>query len=305
MITPAYLSYGDTIGIVVPSGYINYDTVLTAKSVLEEWGYKIILGKTANNQHHYFSGTDQERCSDLQTMLDNPTIKAIIMGRGGYGLSRIIENLNFDKFVQNPKWICGFSDITVLHSFINKNLNIATMHSPMCGSISPETQNCNHILSLKNALQGVHEILPIEYNAYNVSGIANGELVGGNLAILAHLSGTPAQLNTEGKILFIEDVGEYLYSLDRMLMQLKLSGQLSQLAALVCGSFTELKDTERPFGTDIYNIILDKVAAYNYPVCFDIPVGHQDVNYTLTLGLNYSLLINDAAVKLTIDEHFV
>ncbi len=299
MTIPKYLSYGDTIGIVAPSGFLAYETVLTAQNVIEEWGYKVILGKTTNNQYNYFSGTDEERCTDLQAMLDNPNVKAIIMGRGGYGLSRIIEKLNFEKFSESPKWICGFSDITILHSFINRRLGIATIHSPMCGSITPETKNSEHILSLKNALEGIHNSLHITYNANNKVGTAQANLIGGNLAILAHLTGTKAQLNTDGKILFIEDVGEYLYAIDRMLMQLKLSGQLANLAGLVCGGFTELKDTDRPFGTDIYNIILEKVKEYDYPVCFDIPTGHQDINYAIALGLPYSLSITQDTASLS------
>jgi muramoyltetrapeptide carboxypeptidase len=263
MIIPPYLQPGDTIGITCPSGYLPKERVITAKEALERAGYQVLLGRTVGTEHFYFSDNDDRRCYDLQQMLDNPEVKAILMGRGGYGLSRIIDRLNFEKFVQRPKWICGFSDITVLHSHIARQWGIATLHSPMCGAFRDDVDQAIHLNSFFQTLKGAYPEYPIEVNPYNRAGHAEGVLVGGNLAMLAHLSGSVSQQVTEGKILFLEDIGEYLYNIDRMLLNLKRAGMLNQLAGLVCGGFTDVQDTERPFGQNIYEIIRDKVEAYD------------------------------------------
>jgi muramoyltetrapeptide carboxypeptidase len=294
---PPYLKQGSLIGITCPSGYVSRERTTHAIKVLEEWGYRVRKGKTVGNEYHYFAGTDEERLADLQDMMDDPEIDAIIMGRGGYGMSRIIDDLNFRGFKKHPKWICGFSDITVLHNHLQQHTGYASLHSPMCGAFKPETEQEGHILAFKAALTGPPLTMQTPGSPFNRPGEAAGVLTGGNLAILAHLTGSASEVDTNGKILFIEDIGEHLYNADRLLLNLKRAGKLDNLAALVVGGFTDMQDTERPFGQTIEQIIADKVAEYSYPVCFNVPVGHQEVNYTLVLGAEYALTVNsDGAV---------
>lgn len=295
---PPYLRQGSTIGITCPAGYVSQDRVRFAIEALKLWGFNVVEGKTIGNEYHYFSGRDEERLHDLQQMLEDPNINAILMGRGGYGLSRIIDDLDFTSFQKHPKWICGFSDITVLHSHIHNKLGIPTMHSPMTAAFSPETINSDHIKNFYGALTGSSLHYHAPSNNYNRTGTAEGILVGGNLAILSHLIGSESDINTFGKLLFIEDVGEHLYKIDRMLLSLKRAGKLKDLKGLILGGFTELEDTKRPFGQSLKEIILDKVSEYDYPVCFDFPTGHIDENYTLTLGMMHKLTITQQGTKL-------
>lgn len=290
---PPYLQKGSTIGITCPAGYVSHERVAYAVTVLESWGLKVIVGKTVGSEHFYFSGNDEARRTDLQEMLDDPNIDAILMGRGGYGLSRIIDDLDFTKFDSKPKWICGFSDITVLHNHIHAQSGIATMHSPMCGAFTPESEHSDHILNFKAALFGEALSYSLPPSPYNRAGTAEGIMTGGNLAMLAHLSGSVSEVETDGKILFIEDIGEHLYNIDRLLLNLKRAGKLDNLAALLVGSFTDNQDTERPFGQTVEEIIWDKIAEYDYPVCFNFPCGHQDVNFTLTLGMKHKLTVGE------------
>lgn len=289
-IIPPYLKAGAIIGITCPAGYVSQERIVYAAEVLQRWGFKVKVGKTVGaGGEFYFSGTDEERRADLQEMLDDDTVKAILMGRGGYGVSRIIDELDFTHFRHQPKWICGFSDITVLHSHIHSTLDIATLHSPMCGAFTAESENSYYIQSVLKALTG--ELLTYEFPAspYNRDGIAEGIVVGGNLAMLGHLTGSVSQLDTNGKILFIEDIGEHLYNIDRLLVNLKRSGQLEHLAGLLVGSFTDMQDTERPFGKTLEEIIAGQVAGYKYPVAFNFPCGHDTENVTLQLGINHRL----------------
>ncbi len=291
--TPQFLRPGATIGITCPSGYVATERVAYAIEVLKKWGFNVKVGKTVGSEYFYFSGDDQTRLDDLQSMLDDKSIDAILMGRGGYGLSRIIDALDFTNFAQHPKWICGFSDITVLHNHIYATLGIPTLHSPMCGAFKPETELEDYILSLKKTLIGEQLEFKIPRSDYNRAGVAEGIMTGGNVAMLAHLTGSVSEVNTDNKILFIEDIGEYLYNLDRMLLNLKRAGKLDNLKALLVGSFTDMQDTERPFGKSWEAIISEKVKEYNYPVCFNFPCGHQEQNFTLTLGIAYRLEVTN------------
>ncbi len=284
MIHPPYLQKGSVIGITCPAGFVSHDRVSYAVETLRNMDYEVVIGDTVGSEHYYFSGNDEARRKDLQCMLDDISIHAILMGRGGYGMSRIIDELDFTKFQQNPKWICGFSDITVLHSHILNNFGIATMHSPMCGAFKPDTIAQPHMLNFFDAIAGNPLNYQTIHSEYNRAGEASAVLTGGNLAILAHLTGSASEVDTDGKILFIEDIGEYLYNTDRLLLNLKRAGKLDKLAALIVGGFTDVQDTERPFGQTVNEIIWDKVKEYDYPVCFNFPVGHQEINYTLTLG---------------------
>jgi len=288
---PAYLSNGSTIGITCPASHVPAERIAYAAGVLQDRGYNVILGQTAATQHHYFAGTDEERRADLQAMLDNPDIDAILMGRGGYGVSRIIDALDFTRFAEKPKWICGFSDIVVLHNHIQATLGTSVIHSPMCNAYKPESLQTEHLNSFFKAINGE----PLLYNApaspFNRTGTAEAILTGGNLAILAHLTGSVSEVDTKGKILFIEDIGEYLYNADRMLLNLKRAGKLDDLKGLIVGGFTDMQDTERPFGQTIEEIIWDKVKEYDYPVCFNFPCGHQEVNFSLCLGMPHRLVV--------------
>jgi len=295
---PPYLKKGSVIGITCPSGYVSNERVAFALDVLQLWGFRVKVGNTVGSEHFYFSGTDEERQRDLQMMLDDPAIDAILMGRGGYGLSRIVDDLDLTGFSKKPKWICGFSDITVLHNHIQALLGISSLHSPMCGAFKPETVNADHIKNFFAALTGESLFYHTPASSYNRTGTTEGILTGGNLAIIAHLTGSASEVNTDGKILFIEDIGEHLYHIDRLMLNLKRAGKLDNLKGLIVGSFTEIEDTERPFGQTLEEIIFDKVKEYDYPVCFNFPCGHQDINYTLTLGMNHRLIVTDQGGQL-------
>ncbi len=301
MITiPPYLKKGNTIGITCPAGYMTKEKAQTCVSVLQQWGYQVMVGKTLGSaSSNYFSGTDQDRLGELQAMLDDKNIQAILCGRGGYGTGRIIDQLDFKKFKKNPKWVIGFSDITVLHSHIYSNLKIASLHAPMAAAFNDEGYKNEFIVSLQKAITGKKASYKTHVHVFNKPGIAEGELIGGNLSLLAHLTGTPSDIKTKNKILFIEDTGEYIYNIDRMLYQLKRAGKLEKLAGLIIGGFTDMKDTERPFGKTVYEVIKEIVAEYDYPVCFDFPVSHGTPNYALKVGGTYFLKIEKKGVQLT------
>lgn len=299
MTVPSYLKKGDTIAITCPAGFMALEKVGICVKKLKEEGYKIIIGKTVGSKSkNYFSGTDTERLKEMQSFLDDKNVKAILCGRGGYGTGRIIDKLNFTKFVQNPKWIIGFSDITLLHSHIFTNYKIATLHAPMAAAFANANHNPANILSLLSALKGQKNNYHIKPNKLNKIGEAMGKLVGGNIALLANAIGTPSDINTKNCILFIEDIGEQLYAIDRMLYQLKRSGKLTNLAALVVGDFTDMQDTDRPFGKTIYEIVNDIVSEYNYPVCYNFPVGHGNENVALKVGIKYKLEVNKKGASL-------
>jgi muramoyltetrapeptide carboxypeptidase len=300
MITvPPYLKKGDTIGIVCPAGFMPLEKVETCIKVLQEWGYKVRVGKTVGSQCNYFSAPDKERLDDLQQMLDDSEVQGILFARGGYGVGRIIDRINFKKLKKNPKWLIGYSDITIFHSHLFSRYKIASIHSPMAAAFNEEEYKNVYIQSLKKVLKGQK----LKYNCpthnYNRQGVVSGELVGGNLSLLAHLVGTPSDINTTGKILFIEDVGEYIYNADRMMYQLKRSGKLDKLAGLVIGSFSDMKDTTVPFGEDIYTAIKYLVEKFAFPVCFGFPVGHTRENYPLKIGFKYQLNVGRKKVSLT------
>jgi muramoyltetrapeptide carboxypeptidase len=293
-IIPVYLQKGDTIGIVAPAGFMPIEKMQTCIDTLDSWGYTVQLGETTHSKsQNYFSGTDNERLTDLQQMLDDSNIKAILCARGGYGTSRIIDRINFKKFRKHPKWIIGFSDITVLHSHIFSNYKIASIHAPMAAAFNDGEFTNPYVESLKNALEGKPSHYECAFHAFNNAGEAKGQLIGGNLSLLCHLIGTDSDLKTKNKILFLEDVGEYLYNIDRMMLQLKRCGKLDKLAGLIIGGFTDNKDTERPFGKSVYDIIYEQVNKYDYPICFDFPVSHDKENYALKIGGKYKLSVTN------------
>lgn len=296
---PPYLKDGDTIGIVCPAGYMAFEKMQKCIAALQSWGYNIKLGTTTNSaSENYFSGTDEERLTDFQNMLDDDEVSAVLCGRGGYGLTRIVDSINFKKFEANPKWVIGFSDVTVLLNHIYTNCNIATLHAPMAGAFNDADPDNKFLLSLQKALEGRKIHYTAELHPFNRKGEVVGELIGGNLALLAHAVGTDSDIKTRGKILFIEDVGEYLYNIDRMMHQLKRSGKLKKLGGLIVGQFTDSKDTERPFGQTAEEIIRDAVSDYDFPVCFGFPVGHNKQNLALKIGVGYKLRVGKSRVVL-------
>ncbi len=304
-IRPPYLKVGDTIGITSPAGFILLNELTPAIDLMKSWGFKIKIGATIGTRYLSFGGTDDARTHDMQLMLDDDSINAVMCARGGYGMLRIIDRLNFEKFSKKPKWILGFSDITVLHSHINRNFGIATIHSKMCNSFpdnwnSADTLEQSTILSIKTALTGVRSDYSIIPSGYNRGGQCEGALAGGNLKTLETLSGTASDLYLNGKILFLEDTGEYLYSIDRMMLNLKRSGKLIGLKGLLIGGFKiKPDDPGEEFGIPLQDIILSAVKEYSFPVCFDFPVGHQKNNFAVKCGVRHTLEVNPGKCRLT------
>jgi muramoyltetrapeptide carboxypeptidase len=305
MIRPAYLKPGDTIAITCPAGFIGFEEIQPAVKLIESWGFRVRVGNTVGKKDFTFGGTDEERSRDLQILMDDPGVKAIMCARGGYGVSRIIDRLSFTRMRERPKWIIGFSDITALHIHLNRHLAVVSLHSKMCNSFpdvwdtaEPVVQET--ILSIRDALTGTkmkYEVTPDELNR---TGIGEGILIGGNLSIIQNLMGTSSEINTNGRILFLEEVGEYLYSLDRMFVNLKRAGKLSGLKGLIIGGFNKIKadDPGEEFGRTVYDIVREKVENYKYPVCFNFPVGHQKNNFALKCGAMHVLTVRKDTVEL-------
>jgi muramoyltetrapeptide carboxypeptidase len=296
---PPYLKSGDTIGIVCPAGFMAAERIVPCVHTLKSWGFRVKIGKTVGGvSSNYFSGTDAERLDDLQEMLDDEDVSAILFGRGGYGLSRIIDQISFKKFRKSPKWILGYSDISLLHAYIYANYEIATAHAAMAGAFQDAVPGDSYIHSIRDLLTGEKLSYVCDPHPFNRKGEVEGILMGGNLTLLAHAVGGSSDFKTKGLILFIEDIGEYLYNIDRMLHQLKAAGKFQKPAALVIGQFTDLKDTERSFGQDAYEIIRDIISEYDYPVCFGFPVGHVKENFALKCGADFRLKISKEKVLL-------
>lgn len=296
-IIPLYLKKGDIIGITCPGGFITPEEIKPAVNKLTEWGFEISIGNTVGKKDFTFGGTDEDRVNDFQQMVNDKKIKAILCARGGYGSVRIIDKIDFKQLEIHPKWIIGFSDITVIHSHLNRNYGIASIHSKMCNSFpeewsQAEPEQKETIESIRKCLTGERFNYPLLPNQENKTGIATGVLVGGNLKTIESLAGSKSDLVTTNKILFVEDTGEYLYNIDRMFWNLKRSGKLSNLAGLIVGGFKIKKDdVGEEFGKTLEGIVLEKVKEFNYPVCFDFPVGHQKNNFALKCGIRHTLTI--------------
>ncbi len=293
---PLPLKKGDTVAITCPAKKLPKD-ITDAVNLLESWGLRVLLGETVNASYHQFAGDDGLRTRDLQRFLDDPSVKAVFAARGGYGTIRIIDNLDFTAFARNPKWLIGFSDITVLHSHIFANFRIQTIHGQMPINIPDGTRPS--LESLRKVLFGEPVSYSYESVHENRSGEASGELIGGNLTLLVMMAGSASEMDYSGKILFIEDVGEYLYSVDRMMWNLKRAGILAGLKGLIVGGFTELKDNEIPFGQTAEQIIADSVKEYGFPVCYNFPAGHISENLALVLGKKVNLIVNNQSVSVT------
>lgn len=288
---PPALRKGDTIALVCPAGHMPLEKTKVCQETLASWGFKVKLGKTVGHKFHYFSGTDAERLQDLQQMLDDPEVNAVLCARGGYGCSRIVDAIDWKRFKKHPKWIIGFSDVTVLHSVLYTKLKVASLHAPMANAFNDGGVDDMYVHSLKKALTGKKNHYKVNAHPLNRKGTATGVLLGGNLSLLAHQLSTPSDINTNGAILFMEDVGEYLYNVDRMLLQLDRAGKLKHLAGLVLGGFTDNKDTTAPFGKTIEEILAERIAGYDFPVCFGFPVSHEKENVALKVGATYQLTV--------------
>jgi len=298
MIVPPTLKPGDKIGIVAPSRKINSDKLTEAVAMIESWGYPVMFGDNLYNGYNQFAGSDEERAADFMQMINNKEIKAILCARGGYGTVRILEMIDPEIIFNNPKWVIGFSDITALHSYFNKMIGCETIHATMPMLYTPELRQSDTWQKLKMVLQGNGTEYELPAHELNRKGNANGMLVGGNLSILFSLRGTFCDLDTDGRILFIEDVDEYLYHIDRMMMNLKISGKLKNLKGLIVGGMTEMKDNIIPFGKSAYEIIADAVNNYDYPVAFNFPAGHCEPNLPLLFGRNVNFDVKPDIVNL-------
>ncbi len=294
-ITPPFLKHGDKIGIVSPAGRIEKKSIDNAVDIFKSWGLDVIIGKHALNIKNQFAGTDDERAADFQAMLDDESIKAIICSRGGYGSIRIINKLDFTNFLKNPKWVVGYSDITVFHTFLS-NHHIKSIHGPMPKSFPTNDPDDESINSLQDALFGKSISFRLTSHIFNKEGNIRAQLKGGNLSIIHSLHATPFELDTQSSILFIEDIGEHHYKIDRMLENLQLSGKLEKLKGIIAGQFTNIKDTPADFGQTVYEIIEDKTKNYNYPVIFNLQAGHERPNHALILGNEIELSANSDEV---------
>ncbi len=296
MFTPDFVKKGDKIAIVSTARRISLREVKDSVAIIKTWGLEPVIGSTIEAEQHQFAGSDEARRADFQNMLDNQDIKAIWCARGGYGTVRIIDQIDFSNFSKNPKWIIGYSDITVLHSHIH-NLGIATIHAAMPVDFHRGTKAAMN--SLRDTLFGKKMEYTIPSSKKNILGNASGTLIGGNLSILYSLCGSPSTIDTSGKILCIEDLDEYLYHIDRMLQNLKRNGYFENLSGLIVGGMNKMHDNNIPFGRKPKRIILDIVKEYNFPVVFKFPMGHIEDNRALILGAEVSLEVkkNEVVVK--------
>ena len=294
MYVPKFLQKGDKIAIVSTARKIAPKEIVEAIDILKKWELIPVLGTTIGLGNYQFAGTEEQRVLDFQAMLDNDEIKAIWCARGGYGTVRIIDMIDFYRFRKKPKWIIGYSDVTVLHSHIH-TFDISSIHAAMPIDIYKSTDAARK--SLKDILFGKKVAYTIPSSSENILGTGKGQLVGGNLSILYSLCGSPSSINTRGKILCIEDLDEYLYHVDRMFQNLKRNGYFDGLSGLLVGGMTKMHDNNIPFGKNVKEIILEIVKEYNFPVVFDFPVGHIDDNRALLLGAEVSLEIDRENVR--------
>lgn len=291
---PPYLQAGDTVAIVAPSGILKNRTgeIERAKALLKSWGLHAVIGKHVFNQAHHFAGTDDERCEDFQKALDDPKISAIWCARGGYGAVRILDKLDYSKFKMNPKWIIGYSDITALHNQVH-NLGFQSIHAMMCTSLQDDTETIKETIStFKDALFGNLINYTLKGSQYNKTGTVSAPLTGGNLTLLNTMLGSKTSIDTSGKILFIEEIGEYKYHIDRMLQSLKRAGYFDNCKGVIIGDFTKVKKNTTPWGLSIEQSILNVLEDYNFPIAFNMHAGHAKDNRALILGKSVDLTVN-------------
>ncbi len=297
MIIPNFLQKGDKIGIIAPASAVELSQIQFGIQLYESWGLEVVLGKYVFDAYFQFAATAQQRYEDFAEFWANQDIKAIICARGGYGVVQWIDRVEKDFLLQNPKWLVGYSDVSVLHCLLSK-VGIASMHAPMLKGLEQVSLASQE--NLRKALFGESLEYAIAPHPYNKQGGAQGKLIGGNLALLHNQIGTHSDFDTEGKILFLEDVGEPLYNIDRMMRHLQRAGKLANLSGLILGDFSKIKPENPPFDRDAYTIVADLVAPYSYPICFGFPVGHEAENYTLICGADASLWVSDTTCSIKV-----
>lgn len=295
-----YIREHDTIGIVSTARKISLEEIKPAINLLKGWNLKVKIGKTIGLENHQFAGTDEQRVKDFQAMLDDETIQAIWCARGGYGTVRIIDKLNFSKFKTHPKWIIGYSDVTVLHNYIN-NLGFESLHATM--PINVNKNSVEALQSLQNALFGTPMSYEVSNHKLNILGKTEGPLIGGNLSMLYSQLGSKSALNTNDKILFIEDLDEHLYHIDRMMLNLKRNGYFDNLKGLIVGSMSDMKDNAIPFGKTAEQIVFDVCKDYDFPICFGFPSGHLDDNRTLIFGRQIQLVVDNKKATIIFNKN--
>ncbi|NNE32037.1 MAG: LD-carboxypeptidase [Winogradskyella sp.] len=301
LIQPPYLKAGDTVAIVAPSGILKNREreVQQAKDLLKSWGLHAVVGKHVFSTSNHFAGTDAQRCEDLQNAMDDPKISAIWCARGGYGTVRILDNLDYTEFKKHPKWLIGYSDITALHNQLH-NAGFESLHALLCVSLTKDLSEVKHAIdTFKSALFGNPIEYTLEGSDYNRVGEVAGQLVGGNLTILHTMLGSNESIDTSGKILFIEEIGEYKYHIDRMLQSLKRAGYFENLKGLIVGDISKLRKNTTLWGTSIEQLIIDAVAEYNFPVAFNMPAGHEKDNRALVLGRDIKLSVKKENSKIS------
>ena len=299
MMRPSYLKAGDTVAVVAPAGILKQDIEVVQKTttLLKNWGLEVVFGQHLESKVHHFAGTDAQRSSDLQWALDHPNIKAIWCARGGYGTLRIIDDLNFEGFKSHPKWVVGYSDVTVLHNALN-NLGYESLHAMMCINLTEDSVAIKQsVTTLKAALFGALRTYEIDGNTNNKSGIISGVLVGGNLSLLTAGLGSETQLDTTGKIIFIEEIGEYKYHIDRQLQSLKRAGYFKHCAGLIMGDMSQLKTNTPAWGQTVEALVLDVLKDTDVPVAFGFPAGHELENRALYFGRNIQLDVTKSKTR--------
>ena len=293
LIQPPYLKVGDTVAIVAPAGILKHrtDEIEKAKKLLESWGLNTIVGKNVFNQAYHFAGSDEERRDDIQKAMDDPKIAAIWCARGGYGTVRILDKLNYEKFKKHPKWIIGYSDITALHNQVNLE-GFESLHAMMCTSLQDDNESIKETIStFKDALFGKPLAYTLSGSKNNRTGTASGQLVGGNLTILHTMLGSKTSLNTSGKILFIEEIGEYEYHIDRMLQSLKRAGYFDNCKGVIVGDISKVRRNTTAWGTSVEQLIIDALSEYNFPIAFNMPAGHEKDNRAMIFGRTIQLKV--------------
>tara|TARA_R110002012_G_scaffold322106_1_gene555831 strand:+ start:15530 stop:16546 length:1017 start_codon:yes stop_codon:yes gene_type:complete len=293
LIQPPYLKAGDTVAIVAPSGILNnrQAEVQRAVKLLESWGLHALVGKHVFSKDNHFAGTDAQRCEDFQKAIDNPTVSAIWCARGGYGTVRILDKLNYTKLKKDPKWLIGYSDITALHNDFH-NEGFETIHAMMCTSLTADERGLDEtIVTFKKALFGDPLSYTLKGSNYNKIGSVNAPIVGGNLTMLHTMLGSKSSLDTSGKILFIEEIGEYKYHVDRMLQSMKRAGYFDNCAGVLVGDMTKMRKNTTAWGSSVEQLILDALSDYDFPIAFNMPAGHEDDNRAMILGQNVELVV--------------
>lgn len=291
---PPFLKPGDQIGIVSSAGMVTKDEIQFSIGYFTNAGYNVVIGKTIGSTNNYFAGTDSFRFEELQDFLDNPEIRAIVFARGGYGTIQIIDKLDFSGFLKAPKWLCGFSDLTVLHNHLLRNFNIAVIHGPMAKTLK-NNQSAAFLLEILTGRLKTYHIPP---NPNNIPGVANGNIIGGNLSVLNSLCGSKSDFDPNGNILFLEDISEYYYQIDRMLWAIRRSKDCSLLNGVIVGDFSRIKDNQRTFGKNIYELITSHFEGYNIPLMFGFHAGHNVKNYPFYMGSPVRLTVGEKKCRI-------